>query len=115
MHSLTCITTTSPAAPQLTEAMFCAWLGAAVAGDAIIYHRGTLARDTCPQMNLRSLDERVRVARLSSRALKLAEAGLLHLVQRRHGFEDFAYIAIARPKPRRNAPALHALLVKEAA
>ena len=115
MHPVTRITTTSPANPPLNEATFCAWLGAAAPGDAVTYHRGALARDTCPQLNLLSLDERVRVARLSSRALKLAEAGLLHLVQRRHGFEDFAYVAIARPKPRRNASALHGLLLKEAA
>ena len=51
----------------------------------------------------------------ASRALKLAEAGLLHLVQRRHGFEDFAYVAVARPKPRRNASAPHALPLKDAA
>lgn len=115
MHPVTGITTTSPAHPPLSEAAFCAWLGAAAPGDAITYHRGALARDTCPQLNLLSLDERVRVARLSSRALKLAEAGLLHLVQRRHGFEDFAYVAIARPKPRRHASALLALPLKEAA
>jgi hypothetical protein len=115
MHPVTRITTTSPANLSLNEATFCAWLGAAAPGEAITYHRGALARDTCPQLNLLSLDERVRVARLSSRALKLAEAGLLHLVQRRHGFEDFAYVAIASPKPRRNASALHGLLLKEAA
>lgn len=115
MHPVTRITTTSPASSPLNEATLCAWLGAAVPGDAITYHRGVLARDTCPQLNLLSLDERVRVARLSSRALKLAEAGLVHLVQRRHGFEDFAYVAIARPKPRRTVSALHGLLLKEAA
>jgi len=116
MHPVTCITTTtSPANPPLNEATFCTWLGAAAPGDAIIYHRGALARDTCPHLNLLPADERVRVARLASRALTLAEAGLLHLVQRRHGFEDFAYIAIARPKQQRNATALHAPLLKEAA
>jgi hypothetical protein len=114
MHPVTCIITTSPANPPLNEATLCTWLSAAAAGDAITYHRGALARDICPQLNLMEQDERVRVARLSSRALKLSEAGLLHLVQRRHGFEDFSYIAIARPKPRPNA-ALHALLLKEAA
>lgn len=115
MHPVTCITTTSPANPPLTDASLCAWLGAAAPGDAITYHRGALARDTCPQLKLLEQDERVRVARLSSRALKLAEAGLLHLLQRRHGFEDFSYVAIARPKRRRNISALHALLLKEAA
>lgn len=115
MPPLTSITTTSPANPPLNEATFCTWLGAAAPGDAITYHRGALVRDTCPQLKLLEQDERVRVARLSSRALTLAEAGLLHLVQRRHGFEDFSYVAIARPKPRRNISALHALLLKEAA
>lgn len=115
MHPITCITTTSPTQPSLTETTLCDWLGAATPGDAFTYHRGALARDICPQLKLLDEDGRVRLARLASRAHTLAEAGFLHLVQRRHGFEDFAYIAIARPKPQRTATTLRALLLKEAA
>lgn len=103
------------AGTPLTEAALCAWLGTAAPGDTIVYHRGALARDICPQLNLLLPDDRARVACLASRALKLAEAGLVHLVQRRRGFEDFEYLAIARRRPRRLAPALLSLILAEAA
>lgn len=106
------ITDTPPPQLPLTETALCRWLGAAAPGEAITYHRGALARQLCPQLNLLAPEERVRLARLSSRALKLAEASYAHLVQRRHGFEDYAYIVIARRRPRRTAPAL---LLAEAA
>ena len=35
---------------------------------------------------------------LGSRAHDLAERGLVHLVQHRHGAEDYSYFAIARPR-----------------
>lgn len=107
-----------PSLPQpapLTEASFCAWLGAAAPGDTIIYHRGALARDTCAHLHILAPDERVRVARLAGRALKLSEAGLVHLVQRRRGVEDFEYLAIARPRPRRMARSLKSLLLRNPA
>lgn len=115
MRTAVCSTTTTPAAPSLTEAAFCAWLGTAAAGDAVTYHRGALARDTCASLEILPLDERVRVTRLASRALRLSEAGYLHLVQRRHGFEDYEYVAVARRRPRRTAPALRPRVVAEAA
>lgn len=99
----------------LTEASFCAWLGAAAPGDTIVYHRGALARDTCAQLHILATDERVRVARLAGRALRLAEAGFVHLVQRRCGVEDFEYLAIARPRPRRLDRSLMPLLLRNAA
>lgn len=89
-----------PAAP-LTEAALCRWLGAAAPGDAITYFRGALARSLCPQLDLLDANQRVALARLAQRAWTLAEAGLAHLVQRRYGFEDFEYLLIARPRPRR--------------
>lgn len=104
-----------PVEPPLTDASLCAWLGAASPGDAITYHRGALARDICPQLKLLDQDERVRLARLAGRAHALAEAGLLHLVQRRHGFEDFSYLAIARRRPRRSTSSLAQLLLRDAA
>lgn len=107
-----------PSLPQpvpVTEASFCAWLGAAAPGDTIIYHRGALARDTCAQLHILTPDERVRVARLAGRALKLGEAGLIHLVQRRRGVEDFEYLAVARPRPRRMDRSLMRLLLPDAA
>jgi hypothetical protein len=111
----TCSPIPTPPPAPLTEAAFCAWLGNAASGDAITYHRGALARETCPSLNLLSADERVRVARLSSRALKLAEAGHVHLVQRRRGFEDYEYLAIARRRPRQISPLLLRRILVEAA
>jgi hypothetical protein len=107
--------TIRPLRRPLTEAALRTWLDAAAPGDAITYHRGALARQLCPQLNLLAPDERVRLARLSSRALKLAEAGHAHLVQRRHGFEDYAYILVVRHRPRRNTPSVRPLVLAEAA
>lgn len=109
------IPSADPQQAPLTEAAFCAWLGAAAPGDIITYHRGALARDTCPQLNTLPPDERIQLARLSSRVLKLAEAGQVHLIQRRHGFEDYEYVAIARRRPRRNAASIAHLLIRDAA
>jgi hypothetical protein len=52
---------------------------------------------------------------MANRAWRLAEAGLAHLVQRRHGFEDYEYVLIARPRPRRIGSTVLPLLLAEAA
>lgn len=104
-----------PAEPPLTDTALCAWLGAAAPGDTIVYHRGALARELCPQLKLLEQDERVRLAKLAARAWRLAEAGLACLVQRRLGFEDYEYLLVARHRPRRNAPSLTHLLLRDAA
>ena len=111
----TCTPIPTPSQTLLTEAAFCAWLGNAATGDAITYHRGALARETCPSLNLLPPDERVRLARLSGRALKLAEAGHVHLVQRRRGYEDYEYVAIVRRRPRQIPPGLLPRILAEAA
>lgn len=102
-------------AMPLTEESLCTWLGAAVSGEAVIYHRGMLALDLSEQEKRLPENERVRLARVASRAWRLAEAGLLHLVQRRRGSEDIEYVAVARPKPRRGANALALLHASKAA
>ena len=100
---------------SLTEAALCAWLGAAAPGDTLTYHRGALARQVCPQLACLPAEERVALARVAARAWKLAEAGLAHLVQRRHGYEDYAYILVARRRPRRASSAILPMLLAEAA
>ena len=104
-----------PSQTPLTEAALCTWLGAAAPGDSITYHRGSLPRQLCPQLKLLEQDERVRLANLASRAWRLAEAGLACLVQRRRGFEDYEYLLVARRRPRRNAPSITHLLLRDAA
>ena len=42
--------------------------------------------------------------RVGSRAHDLAERGLVHLVQHRHGTEDYSYIAVARPRSKGALP-----------
>lgn len=111
----TWIPDTPNGAAPLSEAALCAWLGAAAPGDAIAYHRGALARQLCPQLACLPAEERVALARLANRAWKLAEAGLAHLLQRRHGFEDFEYLLIARPRPRRAVANLLRRILAEAA
>ena len=101
--------------PRPTEAALCAWIGRAAPGDTLVYHRGALARDTCPQLNLRPPDERVRLAKLAARAWRLADAGLACLVQRRRGFEDYEYLLVARRRPRRIAPSITPLPLRDAA
>ena len=60
-------------------------------------------------------DERTALQRLAARAWKLAELGLADIVQRRHGYEDYAYILVARRRPRRYASSILPLLLAEAA
>lgn len=111
----TCTPNPTPPQMPLTEAALCTWLGRAAPGDTITYHRGALARQICPQLHLLTEDERLRLAKLAARARYLADTGLAHLVQRRHGFEDFSYVLIARRRPRQTAFLIPSRLLAEAA
>jgi len=106
---------TPTARPSLSEATLCAWLGAAAPGDTITYYRGALARSLCPQLGLLPPVERMLLAKLAARARHLADMGLAHLVQRRHGAEDFSYVLIAARRVHHTAPTLLARLLAEAA
>ena len=99
----------------LKETAFCAWLGQANPGDALVYHRGLLALDA--GLNSQTLDSNARreLARVARRAWWAAEQGLVHLVQRRNGVDDFSYIAIARPRTAEVSATLSSVLLKEVA
>ena len=56
-----------------------------------------------------------QLADLGQAALGAFEKGLVHLVQERVGPDRFAYIAVARPRPKAAAPSLSALLLEERA
>jgi hypothetical protein len=88
--------------PEVCEAQFCRWLGSALPGDKLAYHRGHLVRD-CEKA--RNDKQRTALLRLARRAYAASEAGLVHLLQRRHGADDYTYFAVARRKslPRRGA------------
>lgn len=53
--------------------------------------------------------------RVARRAWWAAEQGLVHLVQRRNGPDDFSYLAIARPRPKELPATLSSVLLKEVA
>jgi hypothetical protein len=99
----------------LTEIEFCAWVAQASPSDRLEYHRGYLVLDIFPMLARVSDLQRAELAKLGSRAFWAAEAGLVHLVQERIGPDQFAYIAVARPKPKAAAVSLSALLLTEIA
>lgn len=97
----------------LSEIEFAAWVAQAAPGDRLEYHRGFLVLDTFALFS--HLDDRARVelTQLARRAFWAAEQGLVHLVQERLAPDRFAYIAVARPKPKAAAVSLSALLLAE--
>ncbi len=105
-------TAASRAADPLTDITFCAWVGQAAPGDWLEYHRGFLGIDVMPGMSTLNDKERQRLAALAGAAFRACEAGLVHLVQQRLGPDRFAYLAIARPKPRATPVPLDRLLTE---
>jgi predicted aconitase len=100
---------------RITEIEFCAWVAQAEPGNRLEYHRGFLAFDVHSLLTGLSDAERDQLRALGARAFHTAEAGLVHLVQERLGPDCFAYIAIARPRPKTAAASLSAVLLQEAA
>jgi len=87
-------------------ASFNRWLLRALPGQQLEYHRGMLNRDRSPASGM-SDEQRRGVARIADAALRAAEDGLVHLVQRRNGPFDFSYVAVCadRGRSRRRAGA----------
>ena len=96
----------------LSDIEFCAWVAQAVPGDRLEYHRGFLALDAFAMFSRLVDRDRAELGKLRSRAFWAAETGLVHLVQERVEPGQFAYIAIARPKPKAAAVSLSALLLE---
>jgi len=109
--------TTTCGRHPLSEIEFCAWIGQADAGARLEYHRGFLAQDTIAIASSLPEKELAELRKLANRAFWAFEAGLVHLVQERLATDRFAYIAIARPKPKSTSTAatLSQLLFDEAA
>ena len=108
---------TKPRAPQdrqpagtLTDIDFLAWITTAEPRAALEYHRGFLCVDCAELVSHLETRDRKRLLTLSDVAARAERAGLVHLVQRRVAIDIFAYLAIARPRPRHKATALTALL-----
>ena len=99
----------------VSEIEFCAWVAQAVPGERLEYHRGFLVLDTFALFS--RLDDKAREAlrKLAGCTFWAAENGLVHLVQERVGPDCFAYVAVARPKPKSASVSLSALLLEEEA
>jgi DNA-directed RNA polymerase specialized sigma24 family protein len=82
----------------LSEIDLCGWLGQAEPGDTLEYYRGFLAVDAIPGGSRLPERDRVELGRIARRALWASERGLAHLLQRRHGPDDYSYIIVARPR-----------------
>ena len=99
------------ATPRLTDVDLCAWIAQAEVGDALIYHRGFLVVDADKSVSTLPTDRRLAFRGVADAAFRAAEQGLVHLVQERLETDRFAYIAIARPKPKAATASLSALLL----
>lgn len=102
------------AGPALDEIGLSAWIAQAEPGETLVYHRGFLAGDTFGSASLLSPERRSSLRRTANAALRAAEQDLVHLVQARIGPDQFAYIAIARRKPRQAAASLSVRLLEAA-
>lgn len=87
--------------PSVTIADLENWLAIAAPGDALAYYRGRLAMDRSVGSRLGEND-RKELGRVADAMMILAQSGHVHLVQRRHGLDDYTYIAIASRSIRRS-------------
>jgi hypothetical protein len=100
---------------RMDETDLCGWIGQAAPGEALEYYRGFLAMDTFSQGTRLTEPERAELKRVARRAWWASEQKLIHLVQRRHGADDYSYLAVARPKPKQASASLSSLLLAEVA
>ena len=91
------------------ENAFVDWRTDARPGDRFVYHRGFLARDRHPTTGRMGKSDRLALERVADRAFGACNQRLVRLLQRKHGPEDFSYIAVARapPAPERNTRITH--------
>ena len=101
------------AAGDLDEVGLCAWIAQAEPGETLIYHRGFLAVDATAVLSKLPPHLQRALRQVAAAALRAAEQNLVHLVQARIGPDQFAYIAVARPKPKAAAVSLSELLLAE--
>ena len=107
-------TLTSPTRRALDEPELCRWLGQATPGEVLEYHRGHLALDIMAYRRPAGDCGHPTLSEVAHRAWWAAEQGLAHLVQRRHGGDDYSYLIVARATPRRPRISLASLLIEEA-
>lgn len=98
----------------VTEIMLMAWADVAEPGAQLVYHTGFLVVDTADTVSKLPKVEIDGLRATANAAYRLAERGLVHLVQQRIATDRFAYIAIARPKPKSPRPAAIVRLLEAA-
>ena len=86
--------------PGIGEIDFCAWVAQAMAGERLVYHRGFLAFDAMALLSDLPPGHQRALRDGAAAAMRAAEQDLVHLVQARLGPGQFAYIAVARRKPK---------------
>jgi len=96
------------------EIAFCAWVAQAEPGETLVYHRGFLAVDATGVVSKLLSDQQRALRLVAAAALRAAEQDLVHLVQGRIGPDQFAYIAVARRKPRKAGTSLSVRLLEAA-
>jgi hypothetical protein len=101
--------------PRVSEIELCAWVAQAEPGSSLEYHRGYLALDRSGFGSLGNTPARAAVGLLGARAHDLAERGLVHLVQHRHGPEDYSYLAVARARRKGALPDFASHVITEEA
>jgi hypothetical protein len=101
--------------PRVSEIELCAWVAQAEPGAVLEYHRGYLALDRTAFGRLGDTPARGALGLLGNRAHDLAERGLVHLVQHRHGREDYSYFAVARARSRGALPDFASHVITEEA
>ena len=101
--------------PRVSEIELCAWVAQAAPGAVLEYHRGYLALDRTGfgRSGRHAGARRARPPR--RRAHDLAERGLVHLVQHRHGPEDYSYFAVARARGKGALPDFASHIITEEA
>jgi hypothetical protein len=87
----------------------------AAPGAVLEYHRGYLALDRTGFGHLGDSPARAALSLLGSRAHDLAERGLVHLVQHRHGPEDYSYYAVVRARSKGALPDFASHVITEEA
>lgn len=85
----------------ITEADLEAWLATAQPGDRFVYHRGFLAVDASGSTGRLPLPRVQELRRVAGLAFAAVQQGSVHALQERNGPNDFTYLLIARPQPRR--------------
>jgi hypothetical protein len=99
---------------SLNEIAFCAWVAQAEPSETLVYHRGFLAFDAIARLSDLQPERQRALRDVAVAAMRAAEQDLVHLVQARLGPGQFAYIAIARRKPRQAGASLSVRLLEAA-